>query len=316
MLFPYHVNHLELNWRVPLHRGAMRFLARRFTVINLDFPGAGLSRPGAGHLSLASLTGAIEAVREAAGVRRLGLVAMGAAGLAACAFAGGYPDRVTKIVLIASGESDANRQLLHLRQQAPEVEAAARGALLGGPGDKQNALALRDVARASIDRPALTRWEALLQHADLLTLAGSVSAPALYFHAAGDTLVPLSAARALVERLEHGALSIVSGTSGMDVWRSRAAVQEIVRFFGPADGRLPLRSRARGGGHPAGLSAREVEVLRLLAGGRTNRQIAEELFVSANTVSHHLRNIFAKTGASNRTEAAAFAFHAGLATRE
>ena len=37
MLFPYHVNHLTLNWRVPLHRGAMQFLARHFAVINLDF---------------------------------------------------------------------------------------------------------------------------------------------------------------------------------------------------------------------------------------------------------------------------------------
>jgi len=54
MLFPYHVNHLTLNWRVPLHRGAMQFLARHFAVINLDFPGAGLSRPLDGDLSLAS----------------------------------------------------------------------------------------------------------------------------------------------------------------------------------------------------------------------------------------------------------------------
>jgi hypothetical protein len=45
MLFPYHVNHLTLNWRVPLHRGAIEFLARHFTIINLDFRGAGLSDP-------------------------------------------------------------------------------------------------------------------------------------------------------------------------------------------------------------------------------------------------------------------------------
>ena len=37
ILFPYHVNHLILNWQVPLHRGAFEYLARFFSVINLDF---------------------------------------------------------------------------------------------------------------------------------------------------------------------------------------------------------------------------------------------------------------------------------------
>ena len=66
--------------------------------------------------------------------------------------------------------------------------------------------------------------------------------------------------------------------------------------------------------HPTGLSEREVEVLRLLGAGRSNQQIADELFISLNTVSHHLRNIFAKTGSSNRTEAASFAHQHGLTT--
>jgi DNA-binding NarL/FixJ family response regulator len=49
-----------------------------------------------------------------------------------------------------------------------------------------------------------------------------------------------------------------------------------------------------------------------LARGKTNPQIAEELYISVNTVSHHLRGIFAKTGSANRTEAAAFALRSGL----
>jgi NarL family two-component system response regulator LiaR len=64
--------------------------------------------------------------------------------------------------------------------------------------------------------------------------------------------------------------------------------------------------------HPSGLSEREVEVLRLLAAGKSNQHIADELFISLNTVSHHLRNIFAKTGTVNRTEAASFAHQHGL----
>jgi ATP/maltotriose-dependent transcriptional regulator MalT len=59
---------------------------------------------------------------------------------------------------------------------------------------------------------------------------------------------------------------------------------------------------------PAGLSAREVEVLRLVASGRSNPQIAAQLVLSEKTVARHLSNIFAKLDVSSRTAAAAFAY--------
>lgn len=66
---------------------------------------------------------------------------------------------------------------------------------------------------------------------------------------------------------------------------------------------------------PAGLSEREAQVLRLIASGLGNREIAERLFVSPNTVANHVRAILDKTGSANRTEAAAFAIHHGMAGR-
>ena len=65
--------------------------------------------------------------------------------------------------------------------------------------------------------------------------------------------------------------------------------------------------------HPRGpLSERELQVLRLVAAGKTNRAIAEELFISEKTVARHVSNIFDKVGVSSRTGAAAWAFQHNL----
>ncbi len=58
---------------------------------------------------------------------------------------------------------------------------------------------------------------------------------------------------------------------------------------------------------PDGLTDREVEVLRLLAEGLSNRAIGERLYISTNTAANHVRNILIKTGAANRTQAAMYA---------
>jgi DNA-binding CsgD family transcriptional regulator len=57
-----------------------------------------------------------------------------------------------------------------------------------------------------------------------------------------------------------------------------------------------------------GLTGRELEVLRLVAAGKTNREVAEELIISEHTAARHLQNIYAKLGVSSRTAASAFAF--------
>ena len=65
--------------------------------------------------------------------------------------------------------------------------------------------------------------------------------------------------------------------------------------------------------HPGGLTAREVEVLELVAKGKTNRQIAADLVISEKTVASHVSHIFTKLGLSSRAAATAFAFEHGLA---
>jgi DNA-binding NarL/FixJ family response regulator len=61
------------------------------------------------------------------------------------------------------------------------------------------------------------------------------------------------------------------------------------------------------------LTPREVEVLRLVAAGRTNRQIGEELFISESTAGVHVSRILAKFGVAGRVEAATIAARLGIA---
>ncbi|MEE8465996.1 MAG: LuxR C-terminal-related transcriptional regulator [Dehalococcoidia bacterium] len=91
-------------------------------------------------------------------------------------------------------------------------------------------------------------------------------------------------------------------------------------------GMPPLRARAEtlmsqissdsASTYPDALTQREVEVLRLVAAGRTDREIAEELIISVRTVTTHVGNILNKTGTANRTEAATYATRRGLAADE
>jgi DNA-binding CsgD family transcriptional regulator len=93
-----------------------------------------------------------------------------------------------------------------------------------------------------------------------------------------------------------------------------AALAEFVRL-----GALPDAARveqllggARDGGAVHGLSRRELEVLRLLAAGRSNREIATSLVISEHTVARHVQNIFGKLRVSSRAAATAFAFEHDL----
>jgi DNA-binding NarL/FixJ family response regulator len=82
---------------------------------------------------------------------------------------------------------------------------------------------------------------------------------------------------------------------------ARAAAEELARLGEQVERRLGRR--AAGQLEHAGLSRREVEVLRLISVGRTNREIAQALFLSPRTIDMHVRNILTKLDCRSRTEA-------------
>jgi HD-GYP domain-containing protein (c-di-GMP phosphodiesterase class II) len=96
-----------------------------------------------------------------------------------------------------------------------------------------------------------------------------------------------------------------------EVKSGRLEADAVEAVLAAAGHRVPRRREG-----PAGLTAREVEVLRLLVRGLSNKEIAGRLVISPKTVSNHLEHIYAKIDASNRAAAALFAVHHGLLPEE
>jgi predicted ATPase/DNA-binding NarL/FixJ family response regulator len=165
--------------------------------------------------------------------------------------------------------------------------------------------ALGELALADGDAPGAAR-----QFTHALDLLGDLTVP--YERAETE----LRAAIALAAAGERG-LAIERLTAVYRAARrlgarplATAAAQELARLGERIERRLGRR--AAGELEHAGLSRREVEVLRLVSVGRTNREIARELFLSPRTIDMHVRNVLTKLGCRSRTEATRRAAELGL----
>ncbi|MFN8622091.1 MAG: AAA family ATPase [Chloroflexota bacterium] len=220
------------------------------------------------------------------------------------------------------------------------TRAAADLVAVEGPGARPEAEAaiarFREQAlsaRAAMTEPGpeLVRWmdlEARSIEADAARAAGGVDAASWAELATGwaeagyayEAL--LCRARAAVASADAGD---PAGPAALRDARSAAealGARPLAEWLGGAARRLGLRLEERGAGgatrreaahRPYGLTARELEVLRLVTDGRSNRQIADELGISENTAGVHVSNILGKLGVTSRTEAARVGFGLGLA---
>jgi DNA-binding CsgD family transcriptional regulator len=233
-------------------------------------------------------------------------------------------------------ETQPGLGLLRLAQgHVASATAALRRALDEAGGAPQRALlfaAMVEVALIGDDRPA-----ARAAVDELGALARAVDAPlitALAQHADG--------AMTLDEGDARGALGVLR--SAWTAWQELDAPYEAARVrvligsacralgddetaemeydaagwvfrelgAGPDVARVQKLSRRPPREAPGGLSLREVQVLRLVAAGKSNRAIAEELFLSEKTVHRHLSNIFTKLDVGSRAAATAYAFQQHL----
>jgi two-component system, NarL family, nitrate/nitrite response regulator NarL len=131
----------------------------------------------------------------------------------------------------------------------------------------------------------------------------------------------------IVKALQLGARGVVLKASAAELlfksihsvmagqhWIGRAQVDDLVHALRASAGDTPARPLASAPAERAsprrfGLTARELEITGAVVAGFRNREIAEKLSLSEDTVKHHLSNIFDKVGASNRLELALFAVH-------
>ena len=212
-------------------------------------------------------------------------------------------------VLVADDQTLVREGLVTLLGLIEGIEVA--GAARDGQEAVELAALLRpDVVLMDLRMPRLDGVEATRR------IAGGAPAPRVV------VLTTYADDESIFAALEAGALGYLTKDSGADeIARAVRAVHAGQALLEPAvQLRLieSLRERPTPPSPPSpappdDLTPREVEVLRLIAGGLSNREIAGRLFVSEATVKTHVNNIFSKAGVRDRAQAVRYAFDHGLA---
>jgi DNA-binding NarL/FixJ family response regulator len=116
---------------------------------------------------------------------------------------------------------------------------------------------------------------------------------------------------ATAEEIEHAIRALIAGRTHLDAAVQQRLVTAVVDQTPPTPAGEPTPVPARD--RPDELTPREVEVLRLIAAGLSNQEIADKLVLSNATVKTHINRIFYKTGARDRAQAVRYAYQHGLA---
>lgn len=291
-------------------------LARHRRVIRMDPPGSGLTRSDAAVVDTRRHLDALTAVLDAAGAERVTLLAGSSGCPIAVEFAARHPDRVERLVL--SGAYLRGAGIAPEDDRAALVELVRRSWGVGG----------RVMSDVFYPEATLEQQSAYLRHqrmcgsgeAAAVSLAGvyaldareaatGVAAPTLVLHRRGDRAIPLSLGAATARAVPGAHLEVLDGTAHHPWHGDTAAVlRSVLAFAGVDPSRLGgLAQRGDADVDPdSPITARERAVLQLVAQGRTDAQIAAELFLSVHTVHRHVANARRKLGVPSRAAAAAW----------
>jgi len=308
---PRWVSHLEEEWADPDQRAFYRELANTHRVVRFDRIGCGVSsRELEPRPTIESESRQLEAVIDAVGGSAV-VFASSCCCLAASQLAVRRPDAVERIVYFGGYATrndipDVTRRSLIEFARLNWRLAAQMFASLFDPhasGDEIAEHTRRQRAAATAEAASI--FLELDLSADLRDVVPRVPVPALVLHRRGDRTVPIGRGRELAALLPHARFVPLSGDSHLP-WRDdqRELFRALAAFV--RDEPVP---EARGA---SPLSSRETEILRLVATGMSNREIAATLVLSEHTVHRHVANILRKLAQSTRAAAATQAARAGI----
>jgi DNA-binding CsgD family transcriptional regulator len=177
----------------------------------------------------------------------------------------------------------------------------------GSPEEERANLArLRECMTQADWEIMATAWVA----SDIKELLPALTTPTLLLHPHLYLNVPIGESLKLASLITNARFTMIDGKSPLgNVVQGLRAIDDFLAGVRDPD----AGDASKEPGSPAGLSARESEVLRLVGHGLNNQQIADELVISVNTVRRHVSNIFDKTGAANSAQATAYAKDHGIA---
>lgn len=325
------ISHVQAEWENAEDRAWMERLIRSFMVVRYDGRGSGLSDRNAIDFSIEAQIRDLEAVLGAVDADRVALFAEFFAGSVALTFACRRPEMDLRLILwhsfvrpgdyIQSAQGDALQALMDRDWELfTQTFAYSRRGWQAGPAAQGFADLLRRSTSPEAMKKAMVQWRApeydvseLLPRvqAETLVVQGRSYLPAS--GVVGDQTAMLEMARQLAAGIPNARLMLLEGDTGSP---SAGYVEDLARALEQFLGVEPSGVAAispDAGRTDAGLTERETEVLRLVASGESNKEIAGSLGLSVHTVERHVSNIYGKIGARGRAEATAWALRNGVA---
>ena len=302
----------EALWEHPEGRMLLEELARGRRLITYDARFTGASEHRGDNTSLACWVRDIDAVVRHLALERVALFSLG--GISSpliLMYAKEHPDRVSAMAMWGAmykkpRASDADIETFS-RMWKWNARALSTIYFPNGPLETQKWFS-RAIARAQFHE---TFGEIMRQEWDMTPSLPQVATPALILHRTHVKSADPAWSRDAARLLPHARLALFAGDADHPVQDHAQYMDTLLAFFDEHARPSPAQS-SRAVNASAVLTDRETEVLCLLAGGRTAREIAHALGISPSTAQRHIANIYATIGARGRVDAATYALARGL----